>query len=79
MNRARLQWQCRRGMLELDAMLMAFLDKRYDALTEHQQQVFEQLLSHPDQMLLEILMGRTISIDRDVADVAQQIRQAAGP
>ncbi len=79
MDRARLQWQCRRGMLELDAMLMAFLDKRYDALDEHQRQVFEQLLGQPDQMLLEILMGRTISIDRDVADVAQQIRQAAGP
>ena len=78
-ERSRLLWQCRRGMLELDAMLQAFMDKAYDDLTEQQQKAFEILLQTPDQLLLEYLMGRTIPIDKDVAYVARCIRESAGP
>ena len=78
-KRSRLLWQCRRGMLELDAMLQAFMDKAYDDLSEHQQKAFETLLQAPDQLLLEYLMGRTIPIDKDVAYVARCIRESAGP
>jgi len=78
-ERSRLLWQCRRGMLELDAMLQAFMDKAYDDLSESQQKAFEILLQAPDQLLLEYLMGRTIPIDKDVAYVACRIRESAGP
>ena len=78
-QRSRLLWQCRRGMLELDAMLQAFMDKAYDDLSEPQQKAFEILLQAPDQLLLEYLMGRTIPIDKDVAYVAHCIRESAGP
>ncbi len=78
-QRARLLWQCRRGMLELDAMLHAFMDKAYDDLDEPRQRAFERLLQTPDQLLLEYLMGRTIPIDKDVADVARRIHESAGP
>jgi antitoxin CptB len=78
-QRSRLLWQCRRGMLELDAMLQAFMDKAYDDLSEHQQKSFEILLQTPDQLLLEYLMGRTIPIDKDVEYVARRIRESAGP
>ena len=78
-QRARLLWQCRRGMLELDAMLQAFMEKAYDDLNAHQQKAFEILLQTPDQLLLEYLMGRTIPIDKDVAYVARRIRESAGP
>ena len=78
-DRSRLLWQCRRGMLELDAMLQAFMEKAYDDLTEQQQKAFEILLQTPDQLLLEYLMGRTIPIDKDVAYVARCIRESAGP
>jgi len=78
-KRARLLWQCRRGMLELDAMLQPFMEKVYDDLPGQQQQAFAELLSNPDQVLLEILMGRTIPENKDVANVAQRVREAAGP
>lgn len=78
-QRARLLWQCRRGMLELDAMLQAFMDKTYDDLNDAQQHAFEVLLQTPDQLLLEYLMGRTIPIDKEVAYVARRIRESAGP
>lgn len=78
-DRSRLLWQCRRGMLELDAMLQAFMEKAYDDLTVQQRKAFEILLQTPDQLLLEYLMGRTIPIDKDVAYVARCIRESAGP
>jgi antitoxin CptB len=78
-QRARLLWQCRRGMLELDAMLQAFMDKAYDDLNPAQQHAFEVLLQTSDQLLLEYLMGRTIPIDKEVAYVARHIRESAGP
>lgn len=78
-QRARLLWQCRRGMLELDAMLQAFMDKAYAELDETQQQAFETLLQTPDQLLLEYLMERTIPLDKEVAYVARRIRESAGP
>ncbi|VAW95901.1 Succinate dehydrogenase flavin-adding protein, antitoxin of CptAB toxin-antitoxin [hydrothermal vent metagenome] len=76
---SRLRWQCRRGMLELDLFLQGFLDKSYNDLTPKQQQTFELLLETPDQMLLDYLMGRVIPYDKEIADVAKQIRLAAGP
>jgi len=78
-QRARLLWQCRRGMLELDAMLLAFMDKAYDDLNASQQHAFEVLLQTSDQLLLEYLMGRTIPIDKEVAYVTRRIRESAGP
>ena len=78
-EQARLRWQCRRGMLELDIFLQSFMDKAYNNLPRAQQQTFERLLETPDQMLLDYLMGRVIPYDKEIADVAKQIRLAAGP
>ncbi|WP_342220656.1 succinate dehydrogenase assembly factor 2 [Rickettsiella endosymbiont of Miltochrista miniata] len=47
----RLRWQCRRGMLELDLILLAFLDKNYLNLKADDQVLFEQLLTYSDQDL----------------------------
>ena len=76
---SRLRWQCRRGMLELDLFLQGFLDKEYLQLNDEDKITFERLLETPDQMLLDYLMGRVIPYDKDIANVAQQIRLAAGP
>jgi len=76
---ARLRWQCRRGMLELDAMLASFLDKCFSQLTDEEKAAFYTLLNYPDQFLLEYLMGRSVPLDKDVAHVAKKIQAAAGP
>lgn len=76
-QRARLAWQCRRGMLELDLLLQDFLDHRYDALPSHEQRAFETLLSYPDQLLLEYAMGRLLPADPVLADVVRRLRTAA--
>ena len=73
-DRNRLNWQCRRGMRELDELLMRFLSRRYGSLGEVEQKTFESLLDYPDTVLLELLMGRMMPADRDVANIVQEIR-----
>lgn len=71
---SRLHWQCRRGMRELDFALQDFLEAQYDALSDSQVQAFQELLSYPDPLLLEYIMGRLQPSDRAIADVVARIR-----
>ena len=75
----RLRWQCRRGMRELDEMLGLFLDTAYAGLAESDKHCFTQLLEYPDTILLEVLMGRMIPTDTDVAHLAHNIRNSVAP
>jgi antitoxin CptB len=54
---ARLRWQCRRGMLELDAILQPFFEQKFNSLAAEEQQAFERLLSYPDPVLYSWLLG----------------------
>lgn len=56
-NKPRLRWACRRGMLELDVILGPFVEHEYDALSRHEQQVFERLLESDDPDLFAWFMG----------------------
>ncbi|MEW5756940.1 MAG: succinate dehydrogenase assembly factor 2 [Pseudomonadota bacterium] len=76
-ERTRLQWQCRRGMLELDLLLQSFLDHGYDRLDAEARQAFDQLLDYPDQLLLEYLMELSQPLDARIAHVIKCIRQTA--
>lgn len=58
LSTSRVRWQCRRGMLELDLLLLGFFDSCYSALTEVQKQNFIDLLALPDQVLYGYLIGR---------------------
>ena len=69
-------WQCRRGMLELDILLNNFVDKKAGDLTQQQKATFELLLSYPDQTLLDLLMGNSVSSDVSIDALVQQIRAA---
>ena len=68
------RWQCRRGMLELDLLLNNFVDKKIDLLSSKQKQSFELLLSYPDQTLLDLLLGNSVSSDAEIASLVQQIQ-----
>jgi len=75
-RKARLYWQCRRGMLELDSLLQGFFKQQIESLSEQQLESFESLLKSPDDLLLEYLMGRMVPMDAGVADVVAKIRQS---
>ncbi len=72
-NISRLYWQCRRGMLELDLLLLNFMDNSYQLLNTQQKNAFEILLKSPDQLLFDYFLGDTIPFDKDVADVVKNI------
>ncbi|KAF0193250.1 MAG: hypothetical protein FD165_353 [Gammaproteobacteria bacterium] len=74
-QRARLAWQCRRGMKELDLLLQSFLDALFDGLSQNERRAFDLLLRYPDPVLLEYLMGRMVPVDREMADVVLKIRR----
>ncbi|MCO7246160.1 MULTISPECIES: succinate dehydrogenase assembly factor 2 [Halomonadaceae] len=56
--RKRLYWHSRRGMWELDLLLIPFLEQRYDQLEEGDQRAFQQLIDEEDQDLFVWLMRR---------------------
>ena len=74
---ARLRWRCRRGMLELDLILMAFLDRHYHELEASDRLAFKRLLRTHDRTLLAYLQGAQRSDDKELMRIANKIRQAA--
>jgi antitoxin CptB len=68
------RWQCRRGMLELDLLLNNFVDKEVENLTAEQKQTFQLLLSYPDQTLLDLLLGNSVSSDLPVTILVKKIQ-----
>ena len=70
-------WQCRRGMLELDLLLNNFVDKKVETLTTQQKVSFELLLSYPDQTLLDLLLGNSVSSDPLISTIIQQIQSTS--
>lgn len=75
----RLRWQCRRGMRELDLLLLHFVEHRYAELEPPAAVAFARLLDSPDAVLLEWLLGRQIPSDKEVADVVRLIRSRPAP
>ncbi len=55
-NEARLRWQCRRGMRELDELLLRYLECHYPASSSGDKAAFQALLELPDPELLGYLL-----------------------
>ncbi len=47
----RMRWRCRRGMRELDVLLVGWLDRHEQNMSSSEQQAFEQLLDQSDMDL----------------------------
>lgn len=61
-----LRWQCRRGMLELDYVLIGFLDRHYASLPAADQRLFVRMLDFEDQLLLDWVMGNVVPSDANI-------------
>lgn len=72
----RLAWQCRRGMRELDELLLAFLNRGYGELDAAGRADFERLLSMPDPILLPWLLGQNTPADPALIPVVRAVRAA---
>lgn len=71
---AKLRWECRRGMRELDELLLNYLANHYPSSSDAHKQAFRRLLDLQDPELLRYLLGKLVSDDELVADVVTRIR-----
>lgn len=72
----RIQWRCRRGMLENDLVLSRFLARRGPALTEEDVAILDRLLALSDNELWDLIAGRAEPADAAVAPLLAQLREA---
>ena len=55
---SRLRWQCRRGMRELDDLLLRYLDTRFDSAPDADKAAFQALLTLSDPELVGYLLNK---------------------
>jgi antitoxin CptB len=72
-EKARIKWACRRGMLELDVVIMSFFEECFDQLTEDAQKDFVSLLECDDPELFSWLMGHGRSENLSHASIVDKI------
>ncbi|MCO1334935.1 succinate dehydrogenase assembly factor 2 [Microbulbifer sp. OS29] len=78
MDRNRLFWASRRGMLELDLVLLPFLDNVYETLEPEDQQRYIRLLDEQDQDLFAWFLRRQDPDDPELKRIVQIIRDNTG-
>ncbi|MDY5105665.1 MAG: succinate dehydrogenase assembly factor 2 [Actinobacillus minor] len=73
-NRFKLEWACRRGMRELDKMIMPFYQNHFDSLTAAQQQTFAEMLIYPDPELFRWVMHQLPAPTQGMTDLIELMR-----
>ena len=58
MQDSRLRWQCRRGMRELDDLLLRYLEQRYDDAPAAEKAAFSAFLELSDPELMGYLLQK---------------------
>lgn len=75
----RLWWHSRRGMLELDALLIPFLEEAYQELDTEDQDRYEKLLTCEDTDMFEWFMQRSRPDDADLQRIVDIILARVQP
>ncbi|WP_298449919.1 succinate dehydrogenase assembly factor 2 [uncultured Marinobacter sp.] len=75
----RLWWHSRRGMLELDVLLLPFLEEAYLGLDEEDQKRYEKLLTCEDTDMFEWFMQRSRPDDADLQRIVDIILSRVQP
>jgi antitoxin CptB len=75
----RLFWQSRRGMLELDVLLVPFVKEVYPTLDEENQRRYRLLLSCEDQDMFGWFMERAVPDDEDLRIIVRMMLDRVQP
>ncbi|MFK7863569.1 MAG: succinate dehydrogenase assembly factor 2 [Pseudohongiellaceae bacterium] len=73
LNKHKIFWHSRRGMLELDLLLVPFAQDKFETLSEPDQQLYAELLTHEDQDLWLWLLGQSDPSDSRLSPIIAQI------
>lgn len=77
-HQKRIQWRCRRGTRELDALLGDWLEAHGASMDPVQCAAFDALLDRQDPELWDWLMGHAQPPRADWRVIVAEIRQHAG-
>lgn len=69
---SKLRWQCRRGMRELDQLLVRYLDTCYENASDADKRAFQALLELPDPELVGYLLNHQAAAP-ELQNVVDQI------
>jgi antitoxin CptB len=75
---ARLRWRCRRGMRELDVLLLRYLEDDYPRASPADRAAFAQILELQDPEIFGYLVGRQAPAEASLANVVARIRRVDG-
>jgi antitoxin CptB len=73
----RLRWRCRRGMRELDQLLVRYVDRHWEHAEPSQRIAFERLLACEDDQLWRWFLSRTQPDDPELDAAVRHVLAAA--
>ena len=69
----KILWQCRRGLWELDAILIPFVEKNFSNLEEIEIENFKKLLAYEDIEIFDILVNKKPFEDTEIEGIVSKI------
>lgn len=69
----KIRWRCRRGVRELDVLLMRFLEHSYKTLSNPQKIAFCDLLEVQDPIIMDWIFARSSSDEKDLQDIVEKL------
>jgi antitoxin CptB len=72
----RLAWQCRRGMKELDFLLVRYLRERYGQAASDERAAFAEFLELPDPDMARYLLAGDVPPDPRRAALCRRLLQS---
>jgi antitoxin CptB len=75
----RLWWHSRRGMLELDVLLVPYTEDVYPVLSEEDQRIYRRLIDNEDQDLWNWFLEKDKPEDAELAYMVRKILDRVQP
>ena len=72
----KLRWRCRRGMKELDLLLLRFVEEQYREASSAHQEAFRALLEAPDPVIYAYCLGGERPASPLLSSLIQRITQS---
>ena len=79
MNPSKLVWRCRRGMKELDALLLNYLHHQYGLAGSSEQAMFIKLLEESDDHLWRYFYRNERPKDLDLEIIVRSVQSQTSP
>ncbi len=69
----KILWQCRRGLWELDAILIPFVERSFDDLNLDNKNLFIELLTYEDIEVFDLLVNKRDPKDKRMKPLVELI------